>query len=465
MLWLIFAVICLLALGLLLPPLLRAGAGNESRGDYDLVVYRRQLSELEADAARGLIDGEALSEARREIEHRILNISPSDGAEMSGGRSWRRPTAMALAGGLPLAAFLIYGQLGAPSLPGQPLAERHDGETAVAGGSEPLPEMVAELAERMRRQPGDARGWRLLGRSYLAIGRYAEAANAFSEALALDATDNVARVSMAEALTLAGSGTVTPAARATFQAALEAEPANPRARYYLGLAAWQAGRPQAAYDRWLALARDAPPEAPWLDIVLRRLANVAPDLGIDLATELPSTLRDRLATGQPAGPSDADVEAAAELSPEERQEFIRSMVARLASRLESAPDDFDGWMQLGRAYRVLGDAAAAANAYGKAASLRPDDPAPLGALAGSLMDVTDPNDPPPAAAMDAYSRLLKVDPDNPEALWFTGLADAQAGRVKAAILAWQRLLAKLDPESQESKTLAEEIRKARGRLE
>jgi cytochrome c-type biogenesis protein CcmH len=57
----------------------------------------------------------------------------------------------------------------------------------------------------------------------------------------------------------------------------------------------------------------------------------------------------------PRGPSAADVEAAGQMTPEERQAFIRSMVDQLAARLQAEPADPDGWLRLARAYVVLGE--------------------------------------------------------------------------------------------------------------
>jgi len=63
------------------------------------------------------------------------------------------------------------------------------------------------------------------------------------------------------------------------------------------------------------------------------------------------------AQGNPqSGPDAADVEAAEQMSAEDRAAFIRSMVARLAERLEAEPGDFQGWLRLARAYGVLGEA-------------------------------------------------------------------------------------------------------------
>jgi cytochrome c-type biogenesis protein CcmH len=63
------------------------------------------------------------------------------------------------------------------------------------------------------------------------------------------------------------------------------------------------------------------------------------------------------------------MEAAAEMSAEERGQMIRSMVERLAARLEDQPDDREGWLRLGRAYEVLGEPDKARDARARAEAL------------------------------------------------------------------------------------------------
>ena len=67
-----------------------------------------------------------------------------------------------------------------------------------------------------------------------------------------------------------------------------------------------------------------------------------------------------------AGPSASDVEAAAKMDQGQRNEFIRSMVARLADKLQQNGDDPDGWARLVTAYRVLGETAKAEAAASEA---------------------------------------------------------------------------------------------------
>ena len=137
------------------------------------------------------------------------------------------------------------------------------------------------------------------------------------------------------------------------------------------------------------------------------------------------------------------------MSPSDRQEFIRSMVQRLADRLEDQPDDFDGWMRLGRAYGVLRKNTEAAKAYGRAVDLRPMDPGPLDTQVAILIKLTTPDQPIPETTLAILRKLEALQPDNRQALWFLGMADAAAGRRSKAIIRWQRLHDLLPSKSQE----------------
>jgi cytochrome c-type biogenesis protein CcmH len=110
---------------------------------------------------------------------------------------------------------------------------------------------------------------------------------------------------------------------------------------------------------------------PWMESLIGQANPIAGEIG-----RPPMTLADfaPMVGAQPSGPTAADVADAAEMDEEDRTAFIRSMVDRLAARLESQPDDLDGWMRLGNAYRVLGHPAAARDAYRRAVMLLAGQP-------------------------------------------------------------------------------------------
>ncbi len=456
MLWLALGAMMLLVTGLLLVPMLRAAAPARDRLDHDIQVYRDQLAEIETDVWRGVVSPDEATSAKAEIERRILRAADAGAGERVTDASWRTVMAGILAVFLPVAAVALYIQLGSPNEPGRPLAARDIPAAPAQPPSDDMTALAERLAQRLADNPEDRQGWLLLGRSYWQTGRFDAAADAFGRAAALDDGDPSAHMSQGEALVFAAEGMVTAGAKAAFRRTLALDARHPGARYYLALGFLQAGEPQRAYDAWLALARESPPDAPWMGPLRGRLAEAGAELGIDVETALAALPSPRSAPAAP-GPTREDVEAAAEMSDEDRQAFIRSMVQRLADRLAESPDDFEGWMRLGRAYTVLGEGADAVAAFARASGLRPRDPAALAAHAEALIAAADADAPPPAAAIALYRRLLALEPAHPAGLWYTGLADAGAGNYAAAVAAWRRLLRQMNPDSDEYASLQAQI--------
>lgn len=473
-LWFVLVLLVIPVTALLLGPLIGRARKAPARREHAIAVHRRQLVELAEEEARNLIGGEEAATARLEIERRLLRAAEGEEGPGDPGEGARMPAIVAVLS-LPLAAIAVYAVLGSPDRPGAPWV---GGEAPAAEA--PLPQEILTLQARMAARPDDVEGWRVLGRALLANGRPTAAADAFHKALQREPEDAATESDLGEALTLAADGTVRPAARAAFEAALVRDSELSKPRYYLALAEWQQGRPQAAFDGWLALAKTAPADAPWIDLLLIRLARAARELAIPLEGELPPVFLARLrghekarAGGPPAMPPAArgappgapDPSLVEGMTAGERTEFIESMVARLAERLEREPDDYEGWMRLGRSYGVLGKAGKSAEAYGRATALRPDDPAPLVARARGLMSAVGEKAPPPARAIADFRRVLELDPGHGEAIWVVGLAEARGGRPREAVALWERLLAKIDPELPQHKLLAAEIERAKTALE
>lgn len=369
--WILAAALCALCVALLLRPLARGDTKPDSPAEHDIAVYRDQLAEVERDRAQGLLSAAEAQEARREIERRLLAADAARGeARAPGGGTRSRAIWLILAFAVPLAAMGLYLQLGSPETPSRPFAERQEERR----GAEQLAGLEAQLSERLAHDPEQPQAWAMLGELRLRLGDYAGAASAYGEAIGRGAPTATLYAARGEALT-AAAGRVTPEAKAAFDSALALDPGEPRARYYSGLAQEQAGRPRDALETWRALAEDTPADAPWRPTLESDFARVAGDLGL--------TGEDaRLPQGAAApGPTREDVEAAQDMSPEERAAFIRSMVEGLAARLHEDPENpenFDGWLRLARAYAVLGEIEKARDALARAeaiaAELPPGDP-------------------------------------------------------------------------------------------
>ncbi|MBX6329390.1 MAG: c-type cytochrome biogenesis protein CcmI [Pseudolabrys sp.] len=337
LLWLVFALMTAAAVLAVLWPLSRPAAAP--RGGNDLAVYRDQLDEIARDRAAGLI-GEAEAEAAKiEVSRRL--IAAADAADAAGLPSpgaalrRRRVTAAAVLALLPLGAVALYLSLGSPELPGAPLAPR----LAAMRANASIEELVARVEAHLEKNPSDARGYAVLVPVYLRLGRFGEAVDAERKVIALAGETAERQADLGEALTGAANGIVTTAAKSAFERALTLDPAQPKARFFLGVAAEQDGDRDKAAAIWRELLDTGPSDAPWAETVRQALARLGDPASDTAATD----------------PSAADIAAAAGLSARERADMIRGMVARLAERLKRNGDDVAGWQRLLRAYVVLGE--------------------------------------------------------------------------------------------------------------
>lgn len=442
-------VMTLAAIALLVLPLIRSNRAGATRATYEIEIYRDQLEEVDRDVARGVIGADEADAARTEISRRML--AASEGADTAKSEAAtgtpRRITAIVTGLCVPALAAFVYVTHGSPDLPGKPAAEVRAANGAgpqTPSGDAEQRLAVSRLAAALEQNPADLDSWVSLGSVLTQMKRHRQAAVAYSQAMRL-APGNAEFASRAgEALTLAADGQVTPDAQAAFSEALRRNPAEPRAQFYQGVADQQGGRLRSALDRWIALEAASPPDAPWLQFLRPRIARLAAEIGMD--SNALAALRKRpppLAAAP--GPTREQMEAAQNMTAEDRQAMIRNMVDGLAEKLKDNPDDVAGWLRLGRARGVLGDRAAAKEAYARASALRPDDVEILVSYADAIVSAAEPAPPPRGELEPVVNRILARDPDEPRALWLSGALALSAGDIKTARTRWTRLLEFVDP--------------------
>jgi cytochrome c-type biogenesis protein CcmH len=230
---------------------------------------------------------------------------------------------------------------------------------------------VAQVEDRLERNPQDGRGWEVLGPVYMRLGRFDDAVKAHRNALRLLGVNAAREGDLGEALVAAANGVVTAEAKTAFDRALALDARDPRAKFFTGLAAQQDGKNDAAAAIWRELLAHAPADAPWTNVVRQSLAR----------------LENPAAETAAPGPSTADVAAAAEMSPEARTQMVRGMVERLAEKLARDGADLDGWVRLVRAYVVLGEHERARDAAADARRALSGDAAKLQRLEAALTNL------------------------------------------------------------------------------
>jgi cytochrome c-type biogenesis protein CcmH len=370
--------------GSLLGPFLvlrSAGRGTPSASRAQaLAVYRDQLDEVARDAARGTIGAAEADALRGEIGRRMLEADRAGrGAEAAvqpGAVGGGPVFAAALAGLAALVAVGAYLELGRPDLSDQPLDARQaaaqawldarpaqaDAEAAArAGGlwpapAEPDPEFVrlaGEVRAAVAGRPDDIEGHRMLAWTEARLGEFTAARRAQERVVELGG----AAAATGDLEVLAGimiegaAGAVSPEAEAVLLRVLERDGANGPALFHLGRLYDMAGRPDRAFALWDRLLRQAPAGDPWADAARQGMGALAWRAG-QHRYEVP-------AAAPAPGPDAGDIAAAEAMSPEERAEMIRSMVAGLAERLATEGGPAADWARLIQAYGVLGEAEAA----------------------------------------------------------------------------------------------------------
>jgi cytochrome c-type biogenesis protein CcmH len=313
-------------------PLGRRPAGISS--GHDVRVYRDQLDEIGRDQAAGRIGEKEAEAARVEVSRRLLAAAEQESAvPVQSPPSRRRAVALAALVLLPLLSGSLYLALGSPTVPSQRLNARADPQ-----GAPPIEQLVAQVEAHLQRSPEDGRGWEILAPVYMQLGRYEDAVRARRNALTHNGPTATREADLGEALVAAAKGIVTADAKQAFERAVALDAREPKARYFLGLAAKQDGRTAEAAVIWRDLLASAPPGASWGEFVRDELARIDPG-----------------AQPTAAGPGAADIAATADMDPQQRQQMIVGMVAGLAERLKKDGGDFEGWLRLVRAYTVLGE--------------------------------------------------------------------------------------------------------------
>jgi cytochrome c-type biogenesis protein CcmH len=241
--WSIGAALAAAALALILRPLVwRRPTVTTSRDAANLAIYRDQLRELDADLAAGKIAQADHARARIELEARVLEDASSSSPDRHSGA---RSKGLALAAGtaIPALAVVLYLLVGSPSA-----VDRPAGEHALT--AQQVEAMVERLAGRLRENPDDVEGWRLLGRSYGALGRFGDAAQAYAQAARRAPRDAQLLVDFADVLAMAQGRTLEGEPEKLVLRALEIDPANLKALALAGTAAFARADYAGAVRYW-----------------------------------------------------------------------------------------------------------------------------------------------------------------------------------------------------------------------
>ncbi len=380
-----------LMVALVLVQALRQGRRMQSApGAEDLLVYRDQLAEVDRDLTRGTLAPAEADRLRTEVQRRMLDADRAHRSDKptAAGRSFLPAVAVVVLG-LGAAAGL-YAQLGAPGYPDVPLSQRlaladqaygerpsqdaaEAAQPAYVPPSDIDPEfagLIDKLRTAVASRPDDLMGQTLLAQNETDLGNYAAARRAQTALVTIkgDAATAADLSELASLMVTAAGGIVTPEAEQALIRTLQLDPRDGWARFYSGLMFAQIGRPDRTFDLWEPLLAEGPGDAPWLPPIRDRIEDVAFAAGVNYTPTAAF------------GPDAAAVAAAADMTEQDRQAMISTMVDGLQGRLMSEGGSLDEWVRLITSLGVLSEPDRARDAYAQAQVAFAGQPGELAAL-------------------------------------------------------------------------------------
>lgn len=236
-----------------LPAAVRRRAAN-------VAAYRTRVAEIEADCIAGLITADTANTLREEQARRLLADADTPSAEPDTPAPAKRRRLLGLSLALLPVVIAGLGYLHSGSWRAERLiAAGAPSKTMTAGR---IHSMIHALEGDLKAHPDDANEWALLGRGRQALKDYAGAARAYRQANVHSGHTNPDwLVAQGQALALANGHDLQGRPATLFKQALGIAPDNPRALWYAGLAAAQAGDRTHAVRLWKRLANQSLPPA------------------------------------------------------------------------------------------------------------------------------------------------------------------------------------------------------------
>lgn len=340
--------------------------------------YQQQVAQIAQDQQSGMVTAAEAQQLQADLARRFLSIANDQTSKMSSQFEGRRGAHIIIGISLCLIAggsLIWYGQTGMPGYPAiafdpvraqkeqiakqQQQAQMAQQQSQAADIRDQLNQKRAYLAGR----GDDLGGWEQLGISYLQIGAWEEAQQAFGHLISK--SPDVARYHAlrGEALTRQNQGIVSSEALELFLTAsrLTGEQAS-YADFFIGLAKAQAGALRQALDHWIAVDKAAEETAPWRGLLRQNIEKAASELSLPVG---------EIVAALPPLPT-ANMRANSSVS--EEVPDIQAMVQNLADRLTEDGGEIAEWRRLARSYEVLGQGDQALATLGRSIQAYPADP-------------------------------------------------------------------------------------------
>jgi len=260
MFWIISAILILIAFAFVFPSLSRQRNNlQDGSREQNIFIANEQLQELETRFEKGEIDSEDYQATRDELEQSLFSDIKSADVNDEISTTNSKPSFLGAAlitlliPAITIPVYLKVGNL--------PFTEMLDSKQAAAkasdskvprnaDGTPDVDTMIKGLQKKMEKNPDNPKGWMMLGRSYMVMKRYSDAAKAYERALTLQPESTDLMLALADSLAMVGNGEISGRPIELINKALALEPNNLTALWLGGMAARQQGNYLIAVERW-----------------------------------------------------------------------------------------------------------------------------------------------------------------------------------------------------------------------
>ncbi len=260
MFWIISAILTIIALAFILPALFRRDDVQDATREQNISIAKEQLADLELRFEQAEIEEENYQQIRDELELALFDdLKKSDtefASNNSNKKSFKIIDTLPILLLVPLIAVPVYLNLGNLNFTKQFDSKKAAVEVAKASmplnadGTPDIEKITANLKAEMQNNPTDPKGWYMLGRSYMLLKRFPEAAESFDKSLSLRPDLAETMLSLADALSMDNKGQLIGRPRELVNKALTIEPENMTALWLSGMAASQENDYLEAITQW-----------------------------------------------------------------------------------------------------------------------------------------------------------------------------------------------------------------------
>ncbi|WP_299872094.1 c-type cytochrome biogenesis protein CcmI [uncultured Cocleimonas sp.] len=283
MFWIICTILVLIAFAFVFPSLRKNHVDQDASKQQNIFIAQEQLADLESRFENAEIDEESYQSTRDELEQSLYDdLKQSDLLfESTQGKNSQTKSSLVSMGFIllliPVIAFPVYYKTGNMVFTKNVDAveavrvERDKAVPKNADGTPDIETMVAGLQQKMEKNPENAKGWYMLGRSYMVLERYTDAAKSFERAYKLMPDSANVMLSLADSLSMSQQGSLIGRPGKLVNDALKIEPENVTALWLSGMSARQNGDYQGAIAQWnkvLPLIQEAPKQVVQLNSLI-----------------------------------------------------------------------------------------------------------------------------------------------------------------------------------------------------